>query len=119
MSDRLSSVLNEAVIERLASPRSFGRGVGYYQEGRVGPLRVGGGHVSATVQGARTIPSKLRADEGGPAVRLLLPGRRSSGAFCKHCVAVALSWLEDRGCRGRRSMTCAAIFGAPPAKIRS
>jgi hypothetical protein len=50
MSDRLSSVLNEAVIERLASPRlasprSFGRGVGYFEEGRVGPLRAGVGPV--------------------------------------------------------------------------
>ncbi len=96
MSDRLSSVLNEAVIERLASPRSFGRGVGYYQEGRVGPLRAGAERVSATVQGAADYTVKLRAGEDGLRFSCSCPVG-TDGAFCKHCVAVALSWLDDQG----------------------
>lgn len=96
MSDRLSSVLNEAVIERLASPRSFGRGVGYFQEGRVGPLRAGAERVSATVQGAADYTVKLRAGEDGLRFSCSCPVG-TDGAFCKHCVAVALSWLDDQG----------------------
>jgi uncharacterized Zn finger protein len=76
MSDQLSSVLNEAVIERLASPRSFGRGVGYFEEGRVGPLRTGVGRVSATVQGAADYAVKLCAGEDSlrrAAAKVIIP----------------------------------------------
>ncbi len=75
MSDRLSSVLNEAVIERLASPRSFGRGVRYFQEGRVGPLRASAERVSATVQGAADYIVKLRAGESSITVSGPAPDR--------------------------------------------
>jgi len=75
MSGRLSSVLNEAVIERLASPRSYGRGGAYFQEGRVGPLRTTAGRVSATVQGAADYAVKLRAEDDGLRFLLLLSGR--------------------------------------------
>ena len=109
MSDRLSSVLNEAVIERLASPRSFGRGVGYFQEGRVGPLRAGAERVSATVQGAADYTVKLRAGEDGLRFSCSCPVG-TDGAFCKHCVAVALTGWTIRVCRRQRSMTCALIF---------
>lgn len=96
MSDQLSSVLNEAVIERLASPRSFGRGEGYFEEGRVGPLRADAGRVSATVQGAADYVVQLRAEEGGLRFSCSCPVG-AEGEFCKHCVAVALSWLKDQG----------------------
>ena len=99
MSDRLSSVLNEAVIERLASPRSFGRGAGYFQEGRVGPLRASAGCVSATVQGAEDYAVKLHAKEDSLRFSCSCPVG-TDGEFCKHCVAVALSWLDDQGLSG-------------------
>lgn len=99
MSERLSSVLNEAVVERLASSRSFGRGDTYFREGRVGPLRTTAGRVSATVQGAADYAVKLRAEDAGLRFSCSCPVG-VDGEFCKHCVAVALSWLEDQGLSG-------------------
>jgi uncharacterized Zn finger protein len=95
----LSSVLSEAVVERLASPRSFERGAAYLDEGRVGPLRVGAGRVNATVQGSESYAVELRAGEGRLRFACSCP-IGVEGEFCKHCVAVALSWLEDGGPSG-------------------
>jgi uncharacterized Zn finger protein len=96
MSVQLSSVLNEAVIERLASSRSFGRGASYCEEGRVGPLRADAGRVSATVQGAADYAVQLRAGKDGLRFSCSCPVG-GDGAFCKHCVAVALRWIREQG----------------------
>ena len=75
------------------------RGRTYFDEGRVGPLRVDGGRVNATVQGSESYAVELRADDGGPRFACSCPVGVER-TFCKHCVAVALSWLEDRGSSG-------------------
>ena len=95
----LSSVLSEAVVERLASPRSFERGEAYLDEGRVGPLRVGAGRINATVQGSESYTVELRLSNSQLRFACSCPVG-VEGEFCKHCVAVALSWLEDRGPSG-------------------
>jgi uncharacterized Zn finger protein len=95
----LSSVLSEAIVERLASPRSFERGAAYLDEGRVGPLRAGAGRVNATVQGSDSYMVELRLSDGRLQFACSCPVG-VEGEFCKHCVAVALSWLEDRGPSG-------------------
>lgn len=94
MPEQLSSVLSEVIVKRLASPRSFERGVAYLGERRVGPLRTGARRVSATVQGAEDYTVELCADEGSLRFACSCP-IGVEGAFCKHCVAVALSWLEE------------------------
>lgn len=96
MSDPLSTVLNEPIVARLASPRSFERGVVYLEEGHVGPLRVSTGRVAATVQGTESYAVELSADDGRLRFGCSCPIGRD-GACCKHCVAVALSWLRDHG----------------------
>jgi uncharacterized Zn finger protein len=95
MSDSLSSVLNEGVVDRLASPSSHARGRSYLEDGRVGPLRASAKRVSATVQGTAGYAVELRAERGGLHFSCSCPFG-ADGAFCKHCVAVALSWLDDR-----------------------
>jgi uncharacterized Zn finger protein len=95
----LSSVLSEAIVQRLASRRSLERGMTYLDEGRVGPLRVGAVRVNAMVQGSESYAVELHADEGGPRFACSCPVG-VEGEFCKHCVAVALSWLKDRGLSG-------------------
>ncbi len=94
MADPLSTVLNERLLEALASPRSYGRGVIYLEEGRVGPLRASTGGVAATVTGAEAYVVELSAERGRLRHACSCPVGLD-GAFCKHCVAVALAWLGD------------------------
>jgi uncharacterized Zn finger protein len=90
MLEQLSNVLSEAIVERLASPRSFARGTAYLDEGRVGPLRIGAGRVNATVQGSDSYAVELRISDGRLRFACSCPVG-IEGEFCKHCVAVALS----------------------------
>ena len=94
--DSLSTVLNETTVARLASPRSFARGVAYFEGGHVGPLRVSDGRVAATVQGRESYGVELSADGGRLAFACACPVG-VDGAFCKHCVATALAWLDGYG----------------------
>ncbi len=94
MAGQLSSFLSEAIVERLASPRSFARGTAYLDEGRVGPLRTGAGRVNATVQGSESYAVELRVSDGRLRFACSCPVG-VEGEFCKHCVAVALRSLAD------------------------
>jgi len=98
VSDPLLAVLNESTVARLASSRSFERGVVYLGEGHVGTLRVSVGRVAATVQGAESYSVELSGDDGQLRFDCSCPVGRD-GAFCKHCVAVALRWLGGRSAR--------------------
>jgi uncharacterized Zn finger protein len=94
--DPLSTVLDEAIVARLSSPRSFERGAAYFEQGRVGALRASAGRIAATVQGSEPYAVELRADNGRLRFTCSCPVG-VDGAFCKHCVAVALSWRDDHG----------------------
>jgi len=92
----LLAVLDEATVGRLASVRSFERGAAYQSEGRVGPLRVSAARVVATVVGTESYEVELAGVDGGLRFACSCP-MGAEGAFCKHCVAVALCWLGSRG----------------------
>ena len=96
MLDQLSTVLNEPIVAGLASPRSFERGVAYLEDGRVGPLRMSDARVAAKVRGAESYEVELSAEAGRLRFTCSCPVGLD-GAFCKHCVAVGLSWLRDHG----------------------
>lgn len=96
MADELSKVLSTATVARLASAQSHERGVSYLEAGRVGPLRGGSGRVGATVNGTEPYLVELRAAGGNLRFSCSCPVGRD-GAFCKHCVAVALAWLGEGG----------------------
>jgi uncharacterized Zn finger protein len=99
MLEQLSTVLSATAVKRLASSRSYARGEAYFDEGRVGPLRAGADRVSATVHGSESYTVELGIEKG----LLLFACSCPVGAereFCKHCVAVALSWFGDDGQSG-------------------
>ncbi|HWC26473.1 MAG TPA: hypothetical protein VG474_07815 [Solirubrobacteraceae bacterium] len=99
MSDPLAAVLTEPLVATLAGPRSFDRGVLYLEEGQVGPLRASADRVAARVQGRDDYEVELGAD--GERLRFSCSCPiGGEGAFCKHCVAVALKWLRERGTTG-------------------
>jgi uncharacterized Zn finger protein len=96
MPDELSKALDKAAIARLASAPSYERGLAYLEAGRVGPLRASAGRVGATVQGSEDYLVELRAKGGKLRFSCSCPVGRE-GAFCKHCVAVALACLHEHG----------------------
>jgi hypothetical protein len=65
MADPLAAVLTEPIVASLATPRSYERGVLYFEEDRVGGLRVLAGRVRASVEGAETYAVELAAEDGG------------------------------------------------------
>jgi uncharacterized Zn finger protein len=78
------------VVERLAEPRVHARGVRYFEDGRVVHEADGGERVRAIVKGTVPYVVELWAEGGGPAWSCSCPAAED-GAFCKHCVAVALT----------------------------
>jgi uncharacterized Zn finger protein len=96
MPGELSQALDKATVAGVASAPSYERGLGYLEAGRVGPLRASAARVGATVQGSEDYLVELRANGEKLRFSCSCPIGRE-GAFCKHCVAVALAWLREHG----------------------
>lgn len=75
-------------IESLADQRSFLRGYGYQQEGRVEVEQRGGDTVTAVVRGS--MPYKVELCRSPKVAWSCTCPVGEDGGFCKHCVAVAL-----------------------------
>jgi SWIM zinc finger len=86
----LGDVFRSHVVEGLAGARVHARGVRYFEDGRVVHEADGGERVRAIVKGTVPYVVELWADDGGPAWSCSCPAAED-GAFCKHCVAVALT----------------------------
>jgi len=96
MPDGLSQAVSTATVAGLASARSYERGLAYFEAGRVGPLRASTRRAGATVQGSEAYSVELRAE--GEELRFSCSCPVGlEGAFCKHCVAVARTWLGEHG----------------------
>ncbi len=86
----LKRLLAEDTARALADPRSFERGVGYHDDGRVELGVIDHDRVSALVRGSVPYQVELRARAGELDWACSCPVG-ASGDFCKHCVAVALA----------------------------
>ncbi|VWB73702.1 zinc finger SWIM domain-containing protein [Burkholderia pseudomultivorans] len=93
----LGDVLTLAAIRELADPRSFARGEAYYHDGVVSRLTERDGSVSARVRGTYRYDVELAVGDDGALDYACNCPVGEDGAFCKHAVAVALSWLENSG----------------------
>lgn len=87
-------VFSVQTVAALAGPRVYPRGVGYHADGRVEPVAGGGQRLEATVRGVFPYSVALWADDGEPRWSCTCP-YAEDGAFCKHCVAVALTVAPD------------------------
>ena len=93
MSSHISRALNDTVVRRLAGERSYLRGHDYCQHGHVESLENDAGGVRAVVRGTQDYTVTLSSDDGVLDYTCDCP-QGAEGAFCKHCVAVALAWLN-------------------------
>ena len=91
----LSKVLTTNRVRSWAGSRSYGRGENYFHGGHVSSLKVVKGRITATVYG--TYPYRVMLQEEGNSVAYDCDCPvGQEGDFCKHCVATALAWLEQR-----------------------
>ena len=86
--------ITESSIRRTADPLSYKRGESYAQSGRVRDLTTYGVTVQATVDGGSPHHVQLTITKAGIRGHCTCPYGQKS-VFCKHCVATALTWLEE------------------------
>ncbi|MGB9464676.1 MAG: DUF6880 family protein [Candidatus Acidiferrum sp.] len=101
MSD-FANLLNEESLLRLAGERAFERGEEYFADGHVIGLKEETGTISAGVRGTYYYRVKLWAKDEDLAFQCNCPVGQDQ-AFCKHCVAVGLAWLDRRNRKGEVS----------------
>jgi uncharacterized Zn finger protein len=93
----LRDVINLAEIQSMAGPKTFARGKAYFHEGVVSRLDERDGVLHASVQGTHRYSVELGVGDGGELTYECDCPVGEDGIFCKHAVAVALSWLENTG----------------------
>jgi uncharacterized Zn finger protein len=86
-------VLHAEVVRALADSRSYERGLDYHRQGRVSAPVRSGSRIEARVSGGAPYAVALWVKGDGLAYSCTCP-HALEGAFCKHCVAVAVAWLE-------------------------
>jgi uncharacterized Zn finger protein len=97
--DILKDILDRNALRRMAGTRSFQRGEDYFVRERVHGLVEHAGIITAGVVGTREYDIKLWPEEGNLEYSCTCP-MGTDGVFCKHCVAVGLTWLaQSSGCR--------------------
>lgn len=97
MSERsLEGLLTREALLESAGSRYFERGEDYFKQGLVERLRALAGVITARVQGTETYEVRIEAAVDGLEFDCTCP-LADEGAVCKHCVAVGLAWLENRG----------------------
>jgi len=91
----MKQIINLDALRRLAGSRSFSRGEDYFNRDLVRSLSEHNGVITAKVKGTHTYTVTLREDNGDLDYSCTCP-MGDDGSFCKHCVAVGLSWLEQK-----------------------
>ncbi|SPB18176.1 zinc finger SWIM domain-containing protein [Caballeronia novacaledonica] len=93
----LRDVLTLEEVQSLADVKTFARGKAYFHEGAVSRLDERDGALRASVNGSSRYSVELTVGlDEELAYKCSCPVGQS-GTFCKHVVAVALSWLENSG----------------------
>ena len=96
-SEKLKEVLALAEIQSLADTKTFARGKTYFHDGTVSRLVEREGSIRASVRGTHRYSVELGIGDDGELTYECNCPVGNDGVFCKHAVAVALSWLENSG----------------------
>lgn len=93
----LAAVITLADIQSVADLKTFARGKEYFLEGAVSRLDERDEVLNASVQGTHRYTVELGVSDDGELKYECSCPVGEDGVFCKHAVAVALSWLESSG----------------------
>ena len=92
-SSPFAAFLERDALRRMAGARSFERGEDYFLNGQVKALVEEAGTITAKVHGTQPYRVELWIEEDDLEYSCTCPVG-ADGEFCKHCVAVGLTWLE-------------------------
>jgi len=98
----LREIIDRQALRQMAGAQSFGRGEGYFLDGRVRNLAEDRGKIAAEVRGTQVYRVALWAEEGDLEYSCSCPVGHD-GVFCKHCVAVGLAWLNPAGAKPKKA----------------
>jgi uncharacterized Zn finger protein len=88
--------LTEAMIRSFSSPQTFSRGEEYYTAGAVADLARRGNSLRAQVEGSRYEPYQVRIElDAGGVVDATCTCPYDFGNYCKHVVAVLLTYIRQ------------------------
>jgi uncharacterized Zn finger protein len=90
----LKTLLTQEVLLKMAGDRYFARGEDYLRRGYVHDLAVEGDGLTARVSGTEEYYVELWAEDGKLQATCTCP-LGVDDIFCKHCVAVGLTWLAN------------------------
>jgi uncharacterized Zn finger protein len=90
----LEQALTQTALLERAGDRYFKRGETYFRQGYVNDLALDGDGVTAVVMGTEDYDVELWAEDGSLQASCTCP-LGVDEIFCKHCVAVGLSWLAN------------------------
>ena len=96
-SSSLADVITLAEVQSLADLKTFARGKAYFHDGVVSRLEEHDGVLRANVRGTHRYSVELGVGDDGELTYECDCPVGEDGIFCKHAVAVALSWLENTG----------------------
>jgi uncharacterized Zn finger protein len=88
-------VLHRETIARLATSAALERGRRYAAEQRVETLSAAGTRLTAEVRGSEVYRISIWVNGDRLGYVCTCP-QGADGNFCKHCVAVAIAWVESR-----------------------
>jgi uncharacterized Zn finger protein len=92
MASPFASILHKETVQKLAGSRTYARGREYFEEGHVTSLTREKAAIAGIVMGES--PYAVRVWVKGPSLAYSCTcPRGEDGDFCKHCVALSLSWL--------------------------
>ena len=107
----LDNLITRKSLQDLAGAITFQRGEEYFANEAVSRVRIAEEKVSARVEGSDTYHVELWDDDGDLDYECSCP-QGDEGNFCKHCVAVGLTWLAGKkverksgGASGKKKLT--------------
>ncbi|SEB92828.1 Uncharacterized conserved protein, contains Zn finger domain [Burkholderia sp. WP9] len=92
-----ADVITLTELQSLADLKTFARGKAYFHDGVVSRLEEHDGLLRASVRGTHRYSVELGVGDDGELTYECDCPVGADGIFCKHAVAVALSWLENSG----------------------
>ncbi len=92
----LDELLTYDALSALTDPQSLSLGEDYFRSGAARDVTVGEDSIRAQVMGEELYSVAISASQkGGLNYSCICPYYEDEGVFCKHCVAVALTYIRD------------------------